>query len=255
MQKILIIEDEQAMRAGLADLLRSSGYDPIVLTDEELSLDSANSATSTLNSAISNSLTTLIDKIISYQPQLILLDINLGNVNEELLLKTLRMKADLPVIMLTSSSSEMDEVLSMSYGADDFVTKPYNPQILLLRIAAVLKRLENTSGPVYFHDLEIDLARGVIEHKPTTDTSAISSQEKPKRVLLTKNEMIILGHLLSHQGEIVTRDALMTDLWNNHEHINDNALTVNISRVRAKLKSLGLGDAIETRKGLGYILS
>lgn len=255
MQKILIIEDEQAMRAGLADLLRSSGYDPIVLTDEELSLDSANSATSTLNSAISNSLTTLIDKIISYQPQLILLDINLGNVNEELLLKTLRMKADLPVIMLTSSSSEMDEVLSMSYGADDFVTKPYNPQILLLRIAAVLKRLENTSGPVYFHDLEIDLARGVIEHKPTTDTSAISSQEKPKRVLLTKNEMIILGHLLSHQGEIVTRDALMTDLWNNHEYINDNALTVNISRVRAKLKSLGLGDAIETRKGLGYILS
>ncbi len=255
MQKILIIEDEQAMRAGLADLLRSSGYDPIVLTDEELSLDSANSATSTLNSAISNSLTTLIDKIISYQPQLILLDINLGNVNGELLLKTLRMKADLPVIMLTSSSSEMDEVLSMSYGADDFVTKPYNPQILLLRIAAVLKRLENTSGPVYFHDLEIDLARGVIEHKPTTDTSAISSQEKPKRVLLTKNEMIILGHLLSHQGEIVTRDALMTDLWNNHEYINDNALTVNISRVRAKLKSLGLGDAIETRKGLGYILS
>lgn len=248
MQKILIIEDEQAMRAGLADLLRSSGYDPIVLTDEDLPLDSA-------NSAISNSLTTLIDKIISYQPQLILLDINLGNVNGELLLKTLRMKADLPVIMLTSSSSEMDEVLSMSYGADDFVTKPYNPQILLLRIAAVLKRLENTSGPVYFHDLEIDLARGVIEHKPTTDTSAISSQEKPKRVFLTKNEMIILGHLLSHQGEIVTRDALMTDLWNNHEYINDNALTVNISRVRAKLKSLGLGDAIETRKGLGYILS
>lgn len=255
MQKILIIEDEQAMRAGLADLLRSSGYDPIVLTDEDLSLDSVNSATNILNGATSNNLTALIDKIISYQPQLILLDINLGNVNGELLLKTLRTKADLPVIMLTSSSSEMDEVLSMSYGADDFVTKPYNPQILLLRIAAVLKRLENTSGPVYFHDLEIDLARGVIEHKPTTDTSAISSQEKPKRVFLTKNEMIILGHLLSHQGEIVTRDALMTDLWNNHEYINDNALTVNISRVRTKLKSLGLGDAIETRKGLGYILS
>lgn len=255
MQKILIIEDEQAMRAGLADLLRSSGYDPIVLTDEDLSLDSVNSATNILNGATSNNLAALIDKIISYQPQLILLDINLGNVNGELLLKTLRTKADLPVIMLTSSSSEMDEVLSMSYGADDFVTKPYNPQILLLRIAAVLKRLENTSGPVYFHDLEIDLARGVIEHKPTTDTSAISSQEKPKRVFLTKNEMIILGHLLSHQGEIVTRDALMTDLWNNHEYINDNALTVNISRVRTKLKSLGLGDAIETRKGLGYILS
>lgn len=246
MSKILIIEDEEVMRSSLADLLRSSGYIPLILDDEDLKLNLAD----------------LIDHIVALQPDLILLDINLSGVNGELLLKTLRSKSDTPVIMLTSSSSEMDEVLSMSYGADDFITKPYNPQILLLRIAAVLKRMEGNSGPIHFHNLKIDLSRGVIETQSaelhSDNESRLDKRQssgRPKRVLLTKNEMIILGHLLSHQGEIVTRDALMTDLWNNHEYINDNALTVNISRVRAKLKSLGLGDTIETRKGLGYILS
>ncbi len=230
MSRILIIEDEQVMRQGLADLLRSNGYEPQILADE------------LLRNAAEN-LTSLIDAIIALQPKLILLDINLPGVNGELLLKSLRAKCDAPVIMLTSSSSEMDEVLSMSYGADDFITKPYNPQILLLRIAAVLKRLEgNSNSPIKYHDLEIDLTRGAVQ-SPT------------KRILLTKNEMIILSHLLNHQGEIVTRDALMTDLWNNHEYINDNALTVNVSRVRAKLNALGQGEAIATRKGLGYILA
>ena len=92
-----------------------------------------------------------------------------------------------------------------------------------------------------YRDLQVDLDRGVIKNHQ-------------RRALLTKNEMIILRHLLDSQGKIVTRDALMTDLWNNQEYINDNALTVNISRLRSKLDSLGAKDAIETRKGLGYIL-
>ncbi len=216
------------MRQGLADLLRSSGY-------EAVALDLPKNPNAVPN------LAKLLDDILAAGANLILLDINLPGVNGELLLKSLRAKSDTPVIMVTSSSTEMDEVLSMSYGADDYITKPYNPQILLLRISAVLKRMENNNGPVQFHDLTIDLNRGVIENGE-------------KRVLLTKNEMIILGHLLKHPGEIVTRDALMTDLWNNHEYINDNALTVNVSRLRAKLKSLNHEDSIETRKGLGYVL-
>ncbi len=226
MQRILIIEDEELMRQGLAELLQSSGYEPISLA---------------LETNLTPSLESLTEQILQKQPHLILLDINLPGINGEMLLKTLRTKSNTPVIMVTSSSVEMDEVLSMSYGADGYVTKPYNPQVLLLRIAAVLKRAEGSSGPIKYRDLEIDLARGVMKN-PT------------KRILLTKNEMIIIGHLLKHQGEIVTRDALMTDLWNNHEYINDNALTVNISRVRAKMATLGNHDAIETRKGLGYVL-
>lgn len=228
MQRILIIEDEEIMRQGLADLLQSSGYEPAIIHDRDLQVGREN-------------LSALIDRITTLEAQLILLDINLTGVNGELLLKTLRSGCNTPVIMLTSSSSEMDEVLSMSYGADDYIIKPYSPQVLLLRIAAVLKRTENHRGPTSLHGLKVDLNRGVIE----------SNQ---RRVLLTKNEMIILGHLLNHLGEIVTRDALMTDLWNNHEYINDNALTVNISRLRTKLKKLGLDDAITTRKGMGYVL-
>lgn len=228
MKRILIIEDEPVMRQGVSDLLRSNGYEALMLSDDELK-----------NS--SQDLANLCKTILSLRPDLILLDINLPDINGESLLKTLRTESNIPVIMLTSSSSEMDEVLSMSYGADDYITKPYSPQILLLRIAAVLKRMEENLDAINFRDLRIDLSRGVIE-------------KNDKRILLTKNEMIILGHLLNHQGKIVTRDALMTDLWNNHEYINDNALTVNISRVRAKLKVLGAEDAIETRKGLGYIL-
>ena len=207
MKKILIIEDEEAMRQGLDDLLRSSGY-------ESKALDLSKYLPQPQNIA------SIIDDIVAVQADLILLDLNL---------------AGLPVIMVTSSGMEMDEVLSMSYGADDYITKPYNPQILLLRIAAVLKRFEGTNGPIKFHNLRVDLNKGVIE----------SDQ---KRILLTKNEMIIFGHLLSHRGEIVTRDDLMTDLWNNHEYIN-------VSRLRGKFKTLGMGETIETRKGLGYILS
>lgn len=229
MQRILIIEDEDLMRQGLAELLQKAGYQPVLL-------DLAEQATSELSDQAN-----IISQIIQARPNLVLLDINLPNINGETLLKALRAQSDIPVIMVTSSSTEMDEMLSMSYGADDYITKPYSPQILLLRVAAVLKRNESPSGPIKYRDINVDLSRGVL-------------QSSDKRILLTKNEMIILGHLLKNQGKIVTRDELMTDLWNNHEYINDNALTVNISRLRAKMQALGKGTAIETRKGLGYVL-
>ena len=245
--KIYIVEDEPTMRQSLADLLRGSGYEA-----DALSFERPNQPTARLDDSsacASCDLETTVEQILATNPDLLLLDINLPGLNGEQLLKTLREKSELPVIMLTSSSSEMDEVLSMSYGADDYITKPYSPQVLLLRIAAVLKRVEAPSNVRNFRHLNIDLARGVITGEPNPKTG------KPRRALLTKNEMIILSHLLEAKGEIVTRDALMTDLWNNQEYINDNALTVNISRLRSKLKSLGADDAIETRKGLGYILA
>ena len=142
--------------------------------------------------------------------------------------------------MLTSRNNEVDEVLSMSYGADDYITKPYNPTILLLRISNVLKRIQSKEDSKY-RDLEINMQNGTIKKDDV-------------EIVLTKNEMIIFGYLLQHQNKIVTRDELMTTLWNNDEYINDNALTVNISRLRTKLKDVGCEDAIETRKGIGYIL-
>lgn len=220
MKKILIVEDDRSIVSELEALLIHAGYEIEILKDFQNALE----------------------EVLKILPDLILLDINIPYLNGEVLLQSLRKVSNIPVIMVTSRASETDEVLSMSYGADDYVIKPYNPTILLLRIQAVLKRSEKTLDTVSFKDAVVYIQKGMIKKGDI-------------EVFLTKNEMIIFNYLLNHQNVIVTRDELMTDLWNNNEYINDNALTVNISRLRAKLKEVGLGEAIETRKGMGYILS
>ena len=220
MSKIFIVEDDRSIREELAELLRNSGYEAEYLTD----------------------FTDSKAKILAAKPDLILMDINIPDLDGEQLLKEIRKETDTPVIMVTSRTSETDEVLSMSYGADDYITKPYNPTILLLRISAVLKRAAGASTSVQtYNGLQVNDAKGCL-----TDGS--------RELILTKNEMIIFRFMLDRQGNIVTRDELMTALWDNDEFVNDNALTVNISRLRSKLADLGCEDAIETRKKQGYIL-
>lgn len=219
MKKIMVIEDDKTIRENLELLLLNSGYEVIILDDFE----------------------DVVNSILKSSVDLVLLDINIPYINGEIVLQNLRKVSTVPVIMVTSRDSESDELLSMSFGADDYVTKPYNPNILLLRISAVLKRSSGNQELAY-KDLDINLQKGIIKRDD-------------KEIILTKNEMIIFNYLLLHQNKIVTRDELMTDLWNNDLYINDNALTVNISRLRSKLKELGLDDAIITRKGIGYILS
>ena len=170
-----------------------------------------------------------------------MLDINIPKLNGEILLQKIRKESSVPVIMVTSRNTETDEVLSMSYGADDYITKPYNPTILLLRINAIFKRMENKSDILTYNDLKVDPKKGIIKNDK-------------EELILTKNEMIIFTFLLLNKGNIVTRDDLMTDLWNNNSYINDNALNVNISRLRTKLNEFGYENVIETRKGQGYIL-
>ena len=219
MKKILIIEDDTSISNELKDLLDNAGYNGIILKNFENS----------------------IEEIKKERPDLILLDINIPKLNGEILLQKIRKDSNVPIIMVTSKNSEADEVLSMSYGADDYITKPYNPTILLLRINAIFKRTENKNDILTYNDLELDLKKGIIK-------------SKNEELVLTKNEMIIFTFLLVNKGNIVTRDDLMTDLWNNDSYINDNALNVNISRLRTKLKDFGYENAIETRKGQGYIL-
>lgn len=219
MKKILVVEDDKTIREELASLLTTAGYDVITLD------------------CFSNT----VEDIIKFSPDLVLLDINIPSINGEIVLKELRKKSNVLVIMVTSKNNEIDEVLSISYGADDYITKPYNPTILLLRIGNVFKRLEQNTDNYSYKGLTIVPSKGMVI---TLD----------KEVSLTKNEMIIFCYLLNNQGKIVTRDDLMTDLWNNEEYVNDNALTVNISRLRSKLKEIGYEDIIETRKNQGYIL-
>ena len=219
----MIVEDDKIISNELKKLLDNNGYETSTLKDYKNALE----------------------EIINEKPDLILLDINIPFINGEVLLQSLRKESNIPVIMVTSINSEIDEALSISYGADDYITKPYNPNILLLRIGAVLKRTKTNYGSIQteltYKDLKFDIQKGIIKK----DNNEIE---------LTKNEMIIFSYLLNHQNKIVTRDELMTALWDNSEYVNENALTVNISRLRNKLKEIGYPDVIDTRKGMGYIL-
>ena len=220
MEKILIVEDDETLRDELSNLLSNSGYEVLVLTDFKNSKE----------------------EIIKLNPDLILLDINIPYLNGETLLKNLRDdKVNTPVIMLTSSNKTIDEVLSISYGADDYITKPYNPTILLLRINNIFKRMKKSFDYLEYDNLKIYPNKGIVV-------------KDGNEFYLTKNEMLIFTYLLNNRGNIVNRDDLMSYLWNSDLYINDNALTVNISRLRAKLYDMGYNDVIVTRKGEGYLL-
>lgn len=219
MKKILIIEDDTVLCQELSTLLLHAGYETACITQFQ----------------------DIAAQMQASDAVLILLDITLPGVNGETLLQDFRKRSDTPIIMLTSRTSELDEVLSMSYGADDYITKPYNPTILLLRISAILKRAAKAGSLQSYRGVQVSTVKGSL------------SKDRQEQIL-TKNEMIIFQMLLDRQGEIVTRDALMTALWDNDEFVNDNSLSVNVSRLRSKLADLGMPDAIETRRKQGYIL-
>lgn len=220
--KILIIDDDEAICGALKELLDSNGYEGIIGKD----------------------FTKIVEQIKELKIDLILLDINIPLIDGKKLLQEIRKVSDVAVIMVTSSNLEIDEALSISYGADDYISKPYNPNILLLRIGAVLRRVKNDykeKEELIYKDLKFDIEKGTIKRAN-------------REIELTKNEMIIFSYLLRHQNKIVTRDELMTAIWDTAEYINDNSLSVNINRLRNKLKEIGYPDVIDTRKGMGYIL-
>lgn len=219
MKKIMIVEDDEVIKDELSELLKNSSY----LVESVKNFEKAK------------------EEIFKYNPDLILLDINIPYLNGELLLKEIRKESSVPVIMVTSKSGEIDEALSIIYGADDYITKPYNPTILLLRIQNIFKRINQNNNALKYKDIIVDLNKSELK-------------KDDKVLVLTKNEMIIFSYLLNNKEKIVSRDELMTYLWNNEEYINDNALTVNISRLRSKLSNFGYENIIETRKGQGYIL-
>ena len=219
MKKIMIVEDDEVIKDELSELLKNSSY----LVECVKNFENAKG------------------EIFKYNPDLILLDINIPYLNGELLLKEIRKESSVPVIMVTSKSGEIDEALSITYGADDYITKPYNPTILLLRIQNIFKRINQNNNALKYKDIIVDLNKSELK-------------KDDKVLVLTKNEMIIFSYLLNNKEKIVSRDELMTYLWNNEEYINDNALTVNISRLRSKLSNFGYENIIETRKGQGYIL-
>lgn len=219
MKKILIVEDEVKLRLELKTLLNNNGYEVSMI----------------------ESFNDTINSIMNTECDLVLLDINLPNVNGEYILKEIRKDSNIPVIIVTSRNTEIDELLSINYGADDFITKPYNKEILLARINRILNRKENDELKIKYKDIILDISKSII----VKDNINID---------LTKNELKILYYLLKNIGKIISRDELMNYLWDNNEFVDDNTLTVNINRLRGKLESIGLKDTIVTKRGQGYII-
>ncbi|MGL5712014.1 MAG: response regulator transcription factor [Paraclostridium sp.] len=222
MKKIMIIEDDNIIREELQNFLVRYGYEIVAPTD------------------FSN----IIEIISKENAHLILLDINLPIYDGYYICKEIRKKLSTPIIIVTSRDSEVDELMSMNLGADDFVTKPYNTQILLARIEALLKRTysSNTESNILdYNGIKLNLSNATIANSD-------------KEIELTKNEVKILSYLLNKRGNIVSRESLMEYLWKSEYFVDDSTLTVNIGRLRKKLEEIGLGDIIETKRGLGYII-
>ena len=221
MQKIMIVEDDQAIREELALLLENEGYAPIVGED----------------------FSTILEQAGRECPDLVLLDVGLPGRDGFSLCANLRKSVKAPVIFVTSRSSSLDEVRALSLGGDDYITKPYSIPVLLARIKAVLRRSGATDGTDVLEAAGLCLIL-------TKGTVSVSGQTAE----LTRNELQILTCLMAHAGQIVSRADLIETLWDNQIYIDDNTLSVNMTRLRTKLAEIGLPDDIKTRRGMGYQL-
>lgn len=221
MQKILIIEDDEKIRSELETFLNKNGYETKTIVNFENTIEDA----------------------LNERADLILLDINLPYADGEYICKEIRKNSDVPIIMVTSRDSEIDELISLNYGADQYVTKPYNIQILLAKIAGLLKRNQsnNTNDKIELEKFVLNISSRYVENGD-------------KKVELTKNEYNIIYYLSLRKGKLVSRDEIMDYLWESESFIDDNTLSVNIKRIRDKLEEIGAKDSIETRRGQGYIL-
>lgn len=222
MNGIMIVDDAETIRKELASFLGSCGYKVSVLEN----------------------FSHVVQDILQEKPDLVLLDINLPYADGYHICRELRKKSDIPILVVTSRNSEVDELMSMNLGADDFIAKPCNLHILEARISAILRRSQNaqTRDVIEYKGLSLDLLSGTVSYQGES-------------VLLTKNELKMLAFLIQHQGKIVLRDDLMEYMWSSEAFIDDNNLSVNMTRLRKKLEQLGFPETVETRRGLGYQLS
>ncbi len=222
MSKILIVEDDEKLRDELEIFLNHNGYQ-------------ANSLKKFDNT---------IQNILEERPDLLLLDINLPNTDGEYICKEIRKQSSLPIIIITSRDNEIDELLSINYGADHYITKPFNIQILLAKIASLLRRTNlevSNFEKIDCKDFILNINKSTIENNS-------------KAIELTKNELRILKYLVQNRGKIVSREDIMECLWDSESFIDDNTLTVNITRLRNKLDELNLKELLETKRGQGYLL-
>lgn len=222
MYRILIVEDDETIAGLVKKHLESWGYQVDCVED----------------------FSHVLQEFVQKDPQLVLLDLKLPFYNGFHWCEEIRKVSQVPVLFLSSAADNMNMVMAMSRGADDFIPKPFDLDVLAAKVQAVIRRTYSFGK-----------ASNILEHRGAVLNLGSSSLTwEDELVDLTKNELKILQILFEHAGKVVSRDAIMTKLWENDSFVDDNTLTVNMTRLRKKLEGAGLKDFIVTKKGLGYMV-
>lgn len=221
---IFIIEDDNALSREVSLTLSKWGYSVCEIKDFE----------------------NITNEVLECNPKLILMDINLPCYDGFYWCSQIRNFLKVPIIFISSRDNDMDIIMSINMGGDDYITKPFSPQVLVAKVQAILRRTYSynndlKSDIIKFKDITLNIVEGKVYFKD-------------ENVDLTKNELKIMNILMNNQEKIVSREEIIEELWDTDEFISENTLTVNVNRLRKKLDSIGLNDFIETKKGQGYIL-
>ena len=222
MYKILIVEDDETIVGGLKNHLEKWNYQAECMTDFK----------------------DVMGKFVEFEPQLVLLDIVLPFFNGFHWCQEIRKISKVPIIFLSSANDNMNIVMAMNMGGDEFIEKPFDLNVVTAKVQAVLRRtyeFRGTADVMEWNGAILNLA----------DATVLYQDQKLE---LSKNEFKILQILLENTGKIVSRESIMTRLWGSNEFIDDNALTVNVARLRKKMEQIGLGGKIITKKGIGYMV-
>ena len=221
---IFIIEDDQSLSNEIKLALSKWGYSVGQVNDFE----------------------NITNEVLDSNPKLILMDINLPSYDGFYWCSQIRNFMKVPIIFISSRDNDMDIIMSINMGGDDYITKPFSPQVLVAKIQAILRRTYSynndlKSDVIKFKDITLNIVEGKLYFKG-------------ENVDLTKNELKIMNILMSNQEKIVSREEIIEELWDTDEFISENTLTVNVNRLRKKLKSIGLEDVNKKKKGQGYII-
>ena len=222
MKNVLIVEDDEVIAGELAKQLSAWQMNGVLVKDFNDVMGSFNACA----------------------PDIVLMDLNLPSYNGFYWCSEIRKVSDVPVVFLSSADDNMNILMAMNMGADDFISKPFDFQVLLAKLRAILRR--SYGETLARHTVE---AGGVV-----LNLDDASAEAGGLKIELTKNEFLILKELMENAGRVVSREQLMERLWGNEEFIDDNTLTVNITRIRRKIEAAGLNDFIATKRGMGYIV-
>ncbi len=186
----------------------------------------------------------ILKEVVDTKPQLVIMDVNLPYYDGFYWCEKIREVSKVPILFLSSRDSNMDLIMGINKGGDDYITKPFSIEVLITKINALLRRTYDYTGNdsiIYYKGAVLDIEKCMFKYEDNT-------------IELTKNEIKILSVLIKSKGKVVSRDKLMMSLWNDDEFVSDNTLTVNITRLRNKIKEVGLDDFIKTKKGIGYMV-